>query len=370
MLLISALLVAPLAYAAADSASTQGIPLKVGGPQPRSEFYFKAESGAVFFRPPDKDNGNFSEATQFGPTNGLGSLGAQSGDDTTWSLGGTFGYYFPNQPTEAWMGKNLRIEVSGSYMNTTSNTKGADLSVSPSGNFVDVGRLDGNYTGTNQSTDIGSLSAGPNPVGSETLTTRDQMYQVGMAFRSDYIFDRGQLVVSPKLGFVYSHLDQNFHTSATGSRGTVDQQEDVTTDYFGPEFAAEVKLQLTKNLIYYAEGGIAPLYASSDYSGTQNGVSSRFGGGALGNSASDSKDDFAFKADFTTGFYWDFGPIILKLGGGFEYWNYVATVQEASIPSGTDTVGGAPVPFTIQPSHLSSSDMLNPTIKMTVVLPF
>jgi len=42
------------------------------------------------------------------------------------------------------------------------------------GKFVTVGRLDGNYSPSSQSTDIGSLSAGPNPVAGETLTTRDE----------------------------------------------------------------------------------------------------------------------------------------------------------------------------------------------------
>jgi hypothetical protein len=115
---------------------------------------------------------------------------------------------------------------------------------------------------------------------------------------------------------------------------------------------------------------MSPFYATSDYTGNQEGISSRFGGGALQNSASDSKDAFAFKAGFTTGFYFDFKSIVLKFGGGFEYWDYVATVKEASLPTGTDAIDGASGPFTIQPSHLVSSDMLNPTIKMSLIVPF
>jgi hypothetical protein len=98
------------------------------------------------------------------------------------------------------MGKNLRIEASGNYFQASS-TQNSDLSVSPSGTFLAVGRLDGNYLGTNVATDIGSLSAGPNPVASEELRTQDEFYQAGMAVRSDYIFERGQLVLSPRLGF-------------------------------------------------------------------------------------------------------------------------------------------------------------------------
>lgn len=343
--------------------------LKLGSPQPRSDFYFKVDSGAVFFRPPDKDNSNFSEAVDPGQTDGLASLGSQSGNDVTWSIGGTLGYYFENQPTESWLGKNLRVEAFGNYFNTSA-TQNSDMSVSSAGTFVTIGRLDGNYTGANQSTDVGSITGGPNPVAAETLITQDEFYQAGMAVRSDYIFDRGQIVLSPKLGFEYSHLNQDFHTTATGNRGSVDQREEVNTDYFGPKFALELKVQLAKDFVYYAEGELSPFYATSDYSGTQFGTSSRFGGGALQNSATDSQNAFAFKAGLTTGFYYDFGPVILKLGGGFEYWNYVATIQESSIPPGTDTVGGAPGPFTIQPSHLVSSDMLNPTVRMSVVLPF
>lgn len=369
MFFILGLSIIPVAYASPNDSASSIPPLKLGSPQPRSDFYFKVDSGAVFFRPPDKDNSNFSEAVNPGQTDGASSLGSQSGNDVTWSLGGTIGYYFENQPTESWLGRNLRVEASGNYFNTSA-TQNSDMSVSPAGTFVTVGRLDGNYTGANQSTDIGAITGGPNPVASETLSTQDEFYQAGMAVRSDYIFDRGQIVLSPKIGFEYSHLNQDFHTSASGNRGSIDQREEVNTDYFGPKFALELKVQLAKDFVYYAEGEVSPFYASSDYSGTQFGTSSRFGGGALQNSATDSQNAFAFKAGMTTGFYYDFGPVILKLGGGFEYWNYVATIQEAAIPSGTDTVGGAPGPFTIQPSHLVSSDMLNPTVKMSVILPF
>ena len=103
---------------------------------------------------------------------------------------------------------------------------------------------------------------------------------------------------------------------------------------------------------------------------SQFGISTRFGGGALQNSATDSQDTVSFKGGLTTGLYYDLGFVIFKLGGGFEYWDYVATVQEASIPAGTNTEGAAPGPFTIQPSHLSSSTMLNPMINSSVIFPF
>jgi hypothetical protein len=359
----------PVAYASAGNDAAQVPPLKLGSPQPRDDFYFKINSGAVFFRPPDKDNSNFSEAVNPGQTDGIASLDSQSGNDVTWSIGGTFGYSLAAKSADSWLGKNLRVEVSGNYFNT-SDTQNSDLTVSPGGTFVTIGRLDGDYTGLRQSTDIGSITGGPNPVASETLTTEDEFYQAGMAFRSDYIFDQGQIVLSPKLGFEYSHLTQDFHTTASGNRGSIDQREEVNTDYFGPKLALELKVQLAKNFVYFAEGEMSPFYASSDYSGTQFGASTRFGGGALQNSATDSQESFAFKAVTMTGFYYDFGSVILKLGGGFEYWNYVATVQESAIPAGTDTVGGAPAPFTLQPSHLTSSDMLNPTVNMSVIFPF
>jgi hypothetical protein len=368
MFFILGLSIIPVAHASPSDDAAQMPPLKLGSPQPRSDFYFKIDSGAVFFQPPDKDNSNFSEAQGFGQADGITSLGSQSGNDVTWSLGGTFGCYLPTPTADAWMGRNLRVEVSGNYFNT-SNTQNSNVTVQP-GSFVTVGRLDGNYTGINESTDLGSLNGGPNPVGSETLTTQDEFYQAGITLRSDYIFDQGQIVLSPKLGFQYSHLSQDFYTNAAGNRGSVEQREDVNTDYFGPLFALELKVQLAKDFVYFAEGEVSPFYASSNYSGTQYGTSTQYGGGALQNSATDSQNAFAFKAGMTTGFYYDFGPVILKLGGGFEYWNYVATIQEAAIPPGTNSLGGAPAPFTIQPSHLSSSDMLNPMVKMSVIFPF
>jgi len=363
----------PAAYAGPDDPAKPVPDPMLGAPQPRSEFYVKVNSGAVFFRPPEKDNSNFAEAVNLpapaGKADGVTSVGSQTGNATAASIGATLGFLLAAQPAESWMGLNLRAEVSGNYFQTV-NTQNAGVSVNPGGIFTTVGRLDGNYTGTNQSTDIGSLTAGPNPVANETLTTRDEFYQVSAAFKTDYIFDHGQLVLSPILGFGYSHLTQNFNTTAAGNRGSINQQETIDTNYFGPKFGLECKVQLAKDFVYYAEGEMSPLYAFSDYSGTQNGSSTRFGGGSGPNSATDSQNSFAFKAGLTTGFYYDFGPVILKVGGGFEYWNYVATVQESTIPSGVNTLGGAPAPFTLRPSHLASSDMLNPEVNTSVIVPF
>ena len=364
---IVGLFIIPMAQASADDGASQMPPLKITPPQPRSEFYFKVDSGAVFFQPPSKDNSNFQEAVNPGPMDGASSLQSQSGDDVTWSLGGTIGFYLPNQPTDSWMGRNLRVEASGNYFGTY-KTQNAGLSVSPGGVFVSVGRLDGNYTGLNTATDIGSVSVSSNPVAGETLTTRDNFYQAGAAFRSDYFFDYGQIVLSPKLGFDYSNLDQNFHTTAAGSRGSIDQHEDLDTNYFGPKFALELKVQVARNFVYFAEGELSPFYATSNYFGTQFGTSTALGGGAGNNAQTDSKDSFSFKAGLKSGFYYDFGPVILKLGGGFEYWNYVATIQESTLSAGANPYTSGP--FSIQPSHLGSSDMLNPSAEMSVILPF
>ncbi|HEY0255837.1 MAG TPA: hypothetical protein VGC39_00225 [Candidatus Methylacidiphilales bacterium] len=346
--------------------------LKLTAPAPRPDFYVKVDGGSEFFQPPKKDNSNFSETTNDGPTDGVNSLGRQSGDDVTWNIGGTFGYYLPFQPTEAWMGRNPRIEVSGNYFRT-SNTQYSNLSV-PNGdgasNFVSVGRLDGDYTGLNSSTDIGGIRGGLDPVAFETLTTKDEFYQAGGAFRSDYIFSPWRIVMSPKIGFEYSRLNQDFHTIAGGNRGSVDQTEKVTTDYFGPTFGLELKVQLTKVLVGFAEGNVSPFYASSDYSGSQFGQSTQFLGGSGQNSATDSKNVFGFRGGATTGFYCDLGPVKLKFGGGFEYWNYVATIQEAALPGGADGIAGTQPVFKIKPSHLTSNSMLNPTVDMTVILPF
>jgi hypothetical protein len=367
--LILGLSLIPAVGVSADDDTTPWPPLKVSPPVLRDDYYFKVNSGAVFFRPPDKDNSNFSEAFNPGPTDGTGSLANQSGNDVTGSIGGTLGRLLAAKPAASWLGENLRLEVSGNYFQT-SDAENSDISIQPAGNFATVGRLDGNYTGANQSTDIGSVTAGPNPVATESLTTRDTFYQADMALRTDYLFNGGAIVLSPTLGFEYSHLNQDFHTAAAGNRGSVDQREELNTDYFGPKLGLELKVQVARNFVYYLEGELSPLYASSDYSGTQFGTSTRFGGGAGQNSASDSQNAFAFKAGTTTGFYYDFGPVALKLGAGFEYWNYVATVQESTIPSGTDTVGGAATPFTLQPSHLGSGEMLNPTVKMSVIFRF
>jgi len=379
MLGILALGVFSMAHASDDT--TQKQLLKIGTPKTRDDFYVKIDSGAVFFHPPSKDNSNFSEAGNppnlISTTDGVTSIGTQSGDTTTWSLGGTFGYYLPVEQPEPWLGTNLRVEASGDYFEART-TGGSNISISPAGNFLNVGRLDGNYLGGNSSTDVGSISAGSNPVASEGLITRDEFYQAGAAFRSDYIFFN-RFVLSPRLGFQYSHLDQNFETTASGNRGSIYQSEDIGTDYFGPTFGLELKVQLSRVLVYYLQGDISPLYATTDYEGNQNGISTRFGGGSGTNSVNDSHDTFSFKGGAETGFYFDCGPVKLKVGAGFEYWNYVASVQEASLPAGTDSISVAvpsppPLPahspFTVQPSHLVSTDMLNPDLKLSVIIPF
>ena len=358
------------AHATADDDSMMS-QLKVGEPKPRSDFYVKVDTGAVFVQPPKKDNNNFQDSISSGPATGVNTLTQQSADQATWTVGGTVGFYLPGQPTEPWMGKNLRVEASGSYF-ATDDGQNSGLSVSPGGTFARVDRLDGNYAGPRQPTDIGSLSVSSNPVASETLTTKDTFYQAGTAFRNDYLFDYGRVVLSPRLGFEWSHLTQNFHTTASGARGSVDQQEEIDTDYFGPKISLELKIQLARNFIYFADGEMSPYYASSDYSGSQNGssVPGIFLGGSGHNVATDSQSKISFKGGLTSGFYYDFGPVIVKVDGGFEYWNYVASVQESSAPGGADPFNGVVKPFTVQPSHLISSDMFNPTAGVSVILPF
>jgi hypothetical protein len=147
--------------------------------------------------------------------------------------------------------------------------------------------------------------------------------------------------------------------------------EKIEADYYGGVLGLEFKANVSKEFVMFIDTTTTLSYVSSSYTGNQT-----FSGGASvgtmtsgADSAGDSRSSFNVREQATGGFYYLFGPVTLKVSGGVDFWSDVATVQEASPPTGSSIV---PLPggVNVAPSHLVSTSMANPEANIAVIVPF
>jgi hypothetical protein len=335
----------------------------VGGTSESADpFYAEVDGGAVFLNTPKKDNSNFfndpGEVGLVGQSNAVGSFKT---DSTAGSVGGKFGYILSTNPRDSWLGNNLRVEASGSYFETSASDSGTPTPSIPGDTAFWSESLNGLINSSNYYGRGGTAKV--------SESTQDYFYQGGAALKTDYnLGSKGEFTITPSLGFDYDHLGQHFQTTATGNMGRLNQGEKVNTDYYGLKFGFELKANISKEFAMFIDGGLTPQLAYSDYFG-QQGING--GNGLTMSQASDNATEFTFNGNLDGGFTYDFGPVIIKLSGGFQYWDYAATVKEAELPH------GAPIPAfsaiteaPVQPSHLVSDTMLNPEVTGSVIVPF
>ena len=353
-------LVFPLAFGALHAGPTDDKDDKemappVMAPMVADPFYAELDGGVVFLHTPRKNNDNlFTD---------VGALGGNGKDDSTGnfdtssiggSLGGRLGYVLERHPDNPWLGANLRVEGMVNYFESGTGDSGryAPGGVNNAYWIQSLNGSPGNYIGVFQ----------PSPTVHES--TSDYFYQGGASFKSDFNLLDGAIVLTPMIGLDYSHLGQHFDTSATGNVGFFNQQEKIDTDYYGFDFGFDVTAHLTRQLSATYSTSIDPLIASSSYAGHQfvNG-----GVGVSANSVGDNTSLVTFRATTSVSLCYNLGPVILKLSGGVEYWDYAATVAEAKLPVGSSLF--APVSGS-GPSHLVSSSMLNPEVDGAVIVPF
>jgi hypothetical protein len=344
-------------------------PPQLGGYwESKDNFYAEVDGGAVFLNTPNKDNSNFFN-TYGSDVNGQNNvLGSFKTTSTAGSVGGKIGYVIEKQPTDSWLGSNLRVEASGSYFQSSASASGTISEPEEAGYWVEA--LDGKSSNI---FGIGEVEA--TGVQNVTEVTNDYFYEAGIALKSDYnLGGNGEFTITPSLSFDYAHLGQHFQTNAIGlefTDGSFSQAEKVNTDYYGLNFGFELRANVSKQFVMFLDGGITPQIAFSNYNGQQAiQPEPEF---ASTSEANDNTSQFTFQANLDGGFAYDFGPVIFKVSGGFQYWDYVATVKEAELPVGTPFGTGGPPPDSnapVQPSHLVSSTMLNPEVNASVIIPF
>ena len=337
-------------------------PPQVGGYwESKDAFYAEVDGGAVILNTPNKNNSNFfndpGEVGLAGQTDALGSFKTNS---TTGSIGGKFGYILSAKPADSWLGSNLRLEASGTYFETDTSDSGTASTADPATTAFWAESLNGQINSSNY------YAIGASAKVSET--TQDYFYEGGAALKSDYDLGHGALTFTPSLGLDYSHLGQHFETKATGNAGSLNQGEKVNTDYYGLKFGFELRANVSKQFIMFIDGGLSPMLAYSNYDGQQaiNG-----GNGLTTSQANDNASEFTFHGNLDGGLAYDFGPVIFKLSGGFQYWDYAATVKEAELPHGATIPSGAPITApSVEPSHLVGDSMLNPEVSGSIIVPF
>jgi hypothetical protein len=350
--------------APADSSIT---PPQMGGYwESKNQFYAEVDGGAVFLNTPKKDNSNFFndpvELSRNGQSNALGSFHT---DSTAASVGGKFGYILSATPRDSWMGHNLRVEASGSYFQTDTSDSGRPKTADPADTAFWIEPLNGQINSSNYF----GVAATPHV----TETNNDYFYEGGAALKSDYYLGHNnEFTITPSIGFDYAQLGQHFDTSG---KGTIDHQftgfnqdEKIDTDYYGLKLGFELRANVSKQFVMFLDGDLSPVLAYSDYHG-QQGING--GNGITTSQANDNANEFTFHGSLDGGIAYDFGPVIIKFSGGFQYWDYAATVKEAELPQGAQIPGFGPVTHApVQSSHLVSTSMLNPEVTGSVIVPF
>ena len=329
----------------------------------KSDFYVEVNGGAIFFDGPIKDQSNIYRGNgALGGNPVTNPIDPNSTSDTTGSIGGTFGYVLDRNPQENWLGHNLRAETSADYFQTSASESSTTI---PGTNFFGMGRVDGQNFGI-----INPVFYGTNPV-NVSFDSHDEMYDADLVVKSDYGLAKGAFVLTPELGLGFGRLEQRSSTNITGfssnNPGYANEQESITTDYYGAILGFELKANVSKQFVPFLCAITTLGYAQSNYFGAQEfnalfSVSSENGN----DSTSDSDGNFFAREQINGGFYYDFGPVILKVSGGVDYWSNVATVQEATVPSGAALAQNP----NVGPSHLKTTSMANPEANVTVVVPF
>jgi hypothetical protein len=351
------ILILPLGLVAlhAGTSDDKELAPPVVGPIVASPFYAEINGGVVFLNTPRKNNDNLYTD--------VGAEGVNGKDDATGnfetnsiggSLGGKFGYILETHPDATWLGTNLRVEGTVNYFASGTSGLGhyASFGVPGPDNAYWIQALNGAGGAF-----IGVFQDSPRVHES----TSDYFYQGGAAVKSDFSLMHGLIVITPSVGLDYSHLGQHFDTSATGNAGFFDQAEKIDTDYYGFDFGVEATMHFTRQLYGSFATGITPLIASSSYRGNQSVGSVS---GSDNSSAGDNTSLLTFRTNADASLCYDFGPVILKLSGGVQYWDYAAAVAEAKLPVGSEvgSPGGS--------SHLVSSGMLNPEVNGAIIVPF
>jgi hypothetical protein len=340
-------------------------------------FYFGLTGGAVFLNTPKKDNSNlFLDTTGDGFD---GQNGIQPGfktDSTAGAAGGFFGYVLEKNPGCACLGSNLRLEAAGTYFATTSTGSNTLSSTNPF-EYFEAATFDGQ-----RAFQLGDSNTGdPAPTVSEK--THDYFYETSLVLKSDYALGpQNEFTFTPFLGFDYARLGQHFQTNIDGalanflqpevvsnaaplspySSTELSESEKITTDYYGFTLGFELRANVSKNFVMFMTAGITPQIAVSHYDGIQSG--NEIGTPA---EASDHASEITFKTALDGGIAYNFGPVILNLSGGFQYWAYAAAVQEAEYPLNESVFTPGPI---TTPSHLVASSMFNPEVTASLVIPF
>lgn len=334
-------------------------------------FYAEANGGAIFFNGPNKDESNIFTGSTVGVTGPITGhpVGAFSTTDTTGSVGGTFGYVVAPHPGESWIGANLRAEVSGNYYQTSADGA-ANVGTLPA-SYVAVGRLDGanaEIVDPVISYSVAGAPVTPSSFTSVKFDSHDEIYDIDAVVKSDYFLSQGAFVFTPKVGLAYAHIDQRSSTFVTspGAPNFANQEENLGTDYYGAKLGFELKANVSKSFVMFIDESTTLAYADANYEGNQQ-YASTFNATSVGTDrVTDSKSDFALREQVNAGVYYVFGPVIVKVSGGFDYWSDVSSVQEASPPTGGLLVGNT----SVTPSHVAKTTMVNPQANVAVIVPF
>ena len=332
----------------------------------KDNFYASVTGGAIFFEGPIKDQSNIYKGNgALGGNPAVSAIEPSSTNDITGSIGGTFGYILDRNPQENWLGHNLRAEANGDYYQTSVSSFEAIITAPT--NFVSMGRLDGQNSNI-----VVPTFFGPNAP-DISFSGHEDMYDGNIVLKSDYSLAQGAFVFTPEVGVSFARLNQRYSTDISGFSPTLggfaNEEEHIDTEYYGAVFGFELKANVTKNFVPFLSAVTTLGYAQSNYFGSQEYNSLFNNSSENGNdSVSDSRGDFSAREQINAGFYYDFGPVILKVSGGVDYWSSVATVQEATVPSGSLlSLGQNP---NVEASHLTYASMANPEAKVTVIVPF
>ncbi len=338
-------------FAQEDSSQAPAFKSPAMTPRPLlDDYYVKVGGSAVWFNP-----SKYQLPTARDSATSFVSLPfTYNPSDVAGQGGATVGFIISHAPAADWLGTNLRVEVSGSYLGDDHKITATDDAVGAG--FYDVRSIAGD-------TLLGSIASPGNSVLATMFHAKYEMVNAEVLAKTDYSVDNGLLVFTPAAGFAFAYYDQKYSTqqqNVTIAANNTSLNESMENSYYGPKLGFEIKGFVTRSLVLFAGASTSLFDLESSYKGDQV-VNSP---GTTTAHLEESKNDFALRQQFEAGFYYDFKPLILRASGSGDYWQNVGTITRSS-PSPGDAFDASSAPTSIR-----KDAMLNAGATVSLIYPF
>lgn len=338
------LVAAPLGAARADGFFDSGdIPVVQDG-----RLYFGFGASAYFFEGPRRSGlGALYEDND--PTIVTVDIDDFEPRDATGLVGLTAGYVV--SPGGDGLLRNLRVELTSHYF-SLHDSKNIDR-MRP-GVFTDFLAIDGSG--------FVNDPIGPGQTLNGSFDVEYDYVDLGLVARTDLQLPC-DAVLSPSFGAAVLRLEEHhsIHFTNASAGFQFDRiREDVETYYGGFTLGAQLHVPLFWGLSFRAGATTWLAWARAEYDAQQQ----LFASDPAKVDADDVDGHFGSRTIGSAAMLYEYGPFVLSLSGGVDYWHYVPVIDYPAPPLGVmyNAVNRT------EPAHIDADDMLNFFTGLTVAV--